>query len=537
MLPSHHRRAGSPARAGIDLSRRASSRTARRLPRTRGDRPWDACGDERLTPAPPHARGSTAHHVAEAAPCSGSPARAGIDPRQHREGVAPLRLPRTRGDRPQKIALIKHVYSAPPHARGSTLPPRRRVREVQGSPARAGIDRFLRRSFHASWWLPRTRGDRPEEFSPETVDAEAPPHARGSTRGQEQEPLLRGGSPARAGIDRARARSHGVVRGLPRTRGDRPCTRTQSRCRQRAPPHARGSTRPFRLRGRNERGSPARAGIDRILDDEPSTSGGLPRTRGDRPRPDLTDAEIASAPPHARGSTRFLPRLRPRGRGSPARAGIDPTDSTRRSAASRLPRTRGDRPAFGLDISYAARAPPHARGSTLIETPPSEGSSGSPARAGIDPRDRRNPARRARLPRTRGDRPIRFKSWTKQGAAPPHARGSTLGRVQRGDRRHGSPARAGIDPCRSMFSTSIARLPRTRGDRPQSAAGSIARAMAPPHARGSTLHLAGVDLGGVGSPARAGIAPAAPRTTQVLGGSPAYAGIDPCSRSRSFSSM
>ena len=48
-----------------------------------------------------------------------------------------------------------------------------------GSPARAGIDRFLFGRPAAMEGFPRTRGDRPGRGAVEAICVEVPPHARG----------------------------------------------------------------------------------------------------------------------------------------------------------------------------------------------------------------------------------------------------------------------------------------------------------------------------------------------------------------------
>ena len=52
----------------------------------------------------------------------------------------------------------------------------------------------------------------------------------------------------------------------------------------------------------------------------------------------------------------------PANTGSPAPAGIDPTLSATTSAATGLPRTRGDRPVLARVLAGAVQAPPHPRG-------------------------------------------------------------------------------------------------------------------------------------------------------------------------------
>ena len=48
--------------------------------------------------------------------------------------------------------------------------------------------------------------------------------------------------------------------------------------------------------------------------------------------------------------------------GSPAHAGIDPKDEVIGCARMRFPRTRGDRPIVTANIDIAAMVPPHTRG-------------------------------------------------------------------------------------------------------------------------------------------------------------------------------
>ncbi len=237
------------------------------------------------------------------------------------------------------------------------------------------------------------------------------------------------------------------------------------------------------------------------------------------------------APPHTRGSTRFITKLHYYKLGSPAHAGIDLPGFPKRLARRRLPRTRGDRPLTGPDGGSWNEAPPHTRGSTVSVQEFFHAAMGSPAHAGIDlrPRSRHSPI--ARLPRTRGDRPAtilpscshiglpRTRGDRPQGrrarqlikSAPPHTRGSTwiAGRALIVGR--GSPAHAGIDPYRDAMAARGAWLPRTRGDRPPCAPCWTWRIMAPPHTRGSTPDS--------GTPCRR------------WRGSPAHAGIDLCFRS------
>ena len=254
-----------------------------------------------------------------------------------------------------------------------------------------------------------------------------------------------------------------------------------------APPHTRGWTRAAAEDEHPARGSPAHAGMDPSQSGSPSHSQRLPRTRGDGPRAVGGVDGAAGAPPHTRGWTPLERGLVDVVDGSPAHAGMDPEKSCLAASACRLPRTRGDGPSLN-----SARHGRHV---------------GSPAHAGMDPDTESAPVVAAGLPRTRGDGPaLRWKSRS-AGPAPPHTRGWTQPRAPDQALRGGSPAHAGMDPGPSRPRTPSTRLPRTRGDGPLATADTDLQAVAPPHTRGWTLSGDG--------------------TRQVLDGSPAHAGMDP----------
>ncbi len=233
------------------------------------------------------------------------------------------------------------------------------------------------------------------------------------------------------------------------------------------------------------------------------------------------------APPRTRGSTRPRAAWSARFEGSPAHAGIDPRPSTTTWPWSRLPRARGDRPAASptttrmtaapprtrdrpmpsIAPALPCGAPPRTRGSTPGEDRERRADGGSPAHAGIDRPGKRAPIRRKRLPRARGDRPVRQAQEVPPGPAPPRTRGSTRAPLLLRALRPGSPAHAGIDPLSRHGHLPASRLPRARGDRPYSAAEHIAERAAPPRTRGSTLQEGASHVRASGSPAHAGIDP------------------------------
>ena len=212
----------------------------------------------------------------------------------------------------------------------------------------------------------------------------------------------------------------------------------------------------------------------------------LPRTRGDRPAIGIELNSTYQAPPHPRGSTHSKVSVLVFGVGSPAPAGIDPWGMGVSGTPRRLPRTRGDRPVRMHCTTKFCSAPPHPRGSTRSSYGRKRMETGSPAPAGIDPACRWPAGTRHGLPRTRGDRPEALWSNLACRMAPPHPRGSTPGTAADNGYFPGSPAPAGIDPFRAEHKRSPTGLPRTRGDRPLVGKAQTEWAKAPPHPRGST---------------------------------------------------
>ena len=75
-------------------------------------------------------------------------------------------------------------------------------KKEDGYPAYAGIDLLLIDTLVPSGWLPRIRGDRPDEDEGNGKTDRATPHTRGSTRFGLAMRSLVCGYPAYAGIDR-----------------------------------------------------------------------------------------------------------------------------------------------------------------------------------------------------------------------------------------------------------------------------------------------------------------------------------------------
>ena len=294
------------------------------FPRIRGDRPW-------------------AVYCARSAD-EVSPAYAGIDPSKRLGETSTGCFPRIRGDRPAYAGMMRNAGWFPPHTRGSTrpdMPPRARQAV---SPAYAGIDRATwQRSINGACF-PRIRGDRPRGAVPALGEHAFPPHTRGSTCRAHRDPCYDRVSPAYAGIDPRYRPARRCTRGFPRIRGDRPGGAVQYEVMSKFPPHTRGSTGSRNCRRTFRPVSPAYAGIDPVVHDDPFVLACFPRIRGDRPRCPPGSPARAPFPPHTRGSTGGLSRTSIRLLVSPAYAGIDRLPGVREGRAVRFPRIRGDRP-------------------------------------------------------------------------------------------------------------------------------------------------------------------------------------------------
>ena len=166
---------GSPAHAGIDPPSGEPRVLGYGLPRSRGDRPVFRAAHAHLAAAPPLTRGSTPQGCGGWGAGLGSPAHAGIDPARSARAATVRRLPRSRGDRPSPSGASGYSPLAPPLTRGSTRAGLADLRRPQGSPAHAGIDPQAGPSSFAGRWLPRSRGDRPDNVLAIINDALAPP--------------------------------------------------------------------------------------------------------------------------------------------------------------------------------------------------------------------------------------------------------------------------------------------------------------------------------------------------------------------------
>ena len=518
---------GFPAHAGMDPLERGEQARRLRLPRTRGDGP----GVDRLRrgapAASPHTRGWTVGVVAPDAERGGFPAHAGMDPPCGRTRFVAPRLPRTRGDGPRLSDGTLISRRASPHTRGWTVHPHGDGLGVQGFPAHAGMDRQDTLATSVSPRLPRTRGDGPAVRGVGARLEPASPHTRGWTWELRAASRAAGGFPAHAGMDPASPGRSRFAWRLPRTRGDGPSSLSAASYIEQASPHTRGWTPDDFRQIFPECGFPAHAGMDPSRSISGGRSRRLPRTRGDGPGPDRGRGRHTPASPHTRGWTRASDRRRRPDRGFPAHAGMDPLWALLSRVEIGLPRTRGDGPRRIHGVLRTAQASPHTRGWTLDNRGVGHVAVGFPAHAGMDPERPADPARGARLPRTRGDGPQASTHGAASSAASPHTRGWTPGLEAPRVSGQGFPAHAGMDPIIRTVSNRTLRLPRTRGDGPWKQAAGFLAGGASPHTRGWTVGGDARTTGHRGFPAHAGMDPSpcradrpAPRLPRTRGDGP-----------------
>ena len=213
--------------------------------------------------------------------------------------------------------------------------------------------------------FPRPRGDGPWRGRGPGRAPRVPPPARGWTIAGRVVSWSGRGSPARAGMDLSQAFNSPPTMRFPRPRGDGPERPPHHRPGERVPPPARGWTLEHLGQPRGRHGSPARAGMDLHHSPLPAGPVWFPRPRGDGPPTEDVLRWDTRVPPPARGWTRQHAYRIWRGRGSPARAGMDPAPTTRRPGKGWFPRPRGDGPAAVEAAAKTTGVPPPARGWTL----------------------------------------------------------------------------------------------------------------------------------------------------------------------------
>ena len=153
-------------------------------------------------------------------------------------------------------------------------------------------------------------------------------------------------------------------------------------------------------------GSPAYAGMDPQTGVIKPSNRRLPRLRGDGPYFASFQRKCRRAPPPTRGWTLAFRSCKPLPLGSPAYAGMDPAETGVYRSRVWLPRLRGDGPFSDKRNLRVEMAPPPTRGWTLTDALADVRKQGSPAYAGMDPSNGREAVDNPWLPRLRGDGPL-----------------------------------------------------------------------------------------------------------------------------------
>ncbi len=166
---------------------------------------------------------------------------------------------------------------------------------------------------------------------------------------------------------------------------------------------------------------------------------------------------------------------------------------------------RGDPPKPWLVRVPLELSTPHARGSTQSSCHSLAYRNVYPACAGIHPVKEEEECTILSLPRMRGDPPVLLPGLTAPGGSTPHARGSTLLKIEVMRYSRVYPACAGIHPSTCAALRSIWRLPRMRGDPPSTVQVQRRTIPSTPHARGSTRFFESPQLSAFVYPACAGI--------------------------------
>ena len=255
------------------------------------------------------------------------------------------------------------------------------------------------------------------------------------------------------------------------------------------------------------RGSPASAGMVPSNTQNLNYQYGFPRQRGDGPERRCLLEAAPGVPPPARGWSRHRWRYRLQRLGSPASAGMVPRPASRQSSGSRFPRQRGDGP-LGLRIVLGhPGVPPPARGWSHHQAAQIHLPPGSPASAGMVLPVQVFREFFPRFPRQRGDGPIagsRIDAWFR---VPPPARGWSVAHDVEAGLGQGSPASAGMVPRARALGRRPLRFPRQRGDGPVCHYTVHTLPEVPPPARGWSQRTLTRAVTREGSPASAGMVP------------------------------
>ena len=215
-------------------------------------------------------------------------------------------------------------------------------------------------------YSPRMRGGQPGANGRLNPKNKFSPYARGSTPVHHSKHILERILPACAGVNLMMTQRHTKSKNSPRMRGGQPCAAPSLACHSRFFPHARGSTRPFRVGYSAESILPACAGVNPA---PPVLSKGIsdsPRMRGGHPNFGCWKSKHTQFTPHARGSTQ------------PRQFSLFPCNGIHPACA-------GGQPFSSIGLSMVLVYTPHVRGSTHVDIRELAPMEILPARAGVNP--------------------------------------------------------------------------------------------------------------------------------------------------------
>ncbi len=190
------------------------------------------------------------------------PAYAGMDRRWRRSTGHWSRVPRLRGDGPWQRRPNPLWSGCSPPTRGWTgrAPEHRGCRGV--FPAYAGMDRSVMNKTPRVGGVPRLRGDGPTPTSWVVAGVACSPPTRGWTEARAKAEDVGSVFPAYAGMDRKKTLSKIPGLRVPRLRGDGPCARLGRRAALWCSPPTRGWTAIRDIRDSAAWVFPAYAGMD-----------------------------------------------------------------------------------------------------------------------------------------------------------------------------------------------------------------------------------------------------------------------------------
>ncbi len=271
------------------------------------------------------------------------------------------------------------------------------------------------------------------------------------------------------------------------------------------PPRMRGSLAVLHLADLVRGSTPAYAGIPQVVQELARGRTVYPRVCGD-PVLRAEDAELARGlPPRMRGSRRKTAQGLHGCWSTPAYAGIPCAGAPARSRDPVYPRVCGDPSRSARLASRILGLPPRMRGSRGGGVPSRAARRSTPAYAGIPGSSQRNPRPRMVYPRVCGDPGRGALPCRGVDGLPPRMRGSRRRLAHAGRGRGSTPAYAGIPRAATTCSHQGSVYPRVCGD--PRLVGAIPRHPAglPPRMRGSHGRSRHHQRGRGSTPAYAGI--------------------------------